>query len=146
MTRNTVPAVAVGAVTVVTSTIDTLLADLFHSSVVLAVLPGVLLGLWGGAAAAIMPWGEASWGAKKALRVVVLGMIVGTVAALALMDYPLTTIGPGRRLLYEFGAGFLAEQILQAGKVVGRESATRALRRARDLALRAATKTEGGGE
>lgn len=132
--RGLLLAIATGLVSVAVSTIESIIG--LHHGTFIAVLPGLILGLWGGAAAAIMPWGETSWGVKKAIRVLALGMITGSAMALWLMDIPLTEIGPGRRMLYEAAAGFLAEQILQASKVIGRESAARALRKTQELALR----------
>lgn len=73
-----------------------------------AVIGGVLAGLWGGAAAALMPYGESSWTLQRALRVVGLGILAGGFVALYLFD---STATSARRLFLEAVGGFAAEHV-----------------------------------
>lgn len=81
------------------------------------IVPGIVLGFAGGVTAAIMPWGERTWGAAQGVKAVVLGIIVGSVSALVLADF--TFLHDGLRMGLEFVAGIIAYQIVQMVQTTG---------------------------
>lgn len=97
-----------------------------HRSVWPEFVFGVILGSWGGVAAAIFPIGERSWGARQALRVFILGVIAGGIVGVVLFDF--SSIGPGKRGGIIFASGFAAEMLLQIGKSEGRAAIANWLR------------------
>lgn len=112
------PSAAAGLVAVGTSMLEQPILSALDPAAMHAIVPGIVLGLAGGVCAAMMPWGERSWGWREAGRTILLGVIVGTVSALVLMDAP-AWIGPGARLGLEAVAGFLAYEILRSLRDLG---------------------------
>jgi hypothetical protein len=85
----------------------------------LRILAGaIVVSLMGGVAAAIMPWGETSWGARHALRAILLGVILGTISAFGLMDAP-AWIGDGTKLVLQFLFAFTAAETLRKLRALG---------------------------
>ena len=73
------------------------------------IVPGMILGLLGGMAAAIVPWGrDPRWGWAPAMKSMLLGVIAGTIASLFLAG--VTWVNEWTRLGFVAVVGYLAQR------------------------------------
>ncbi len=99
-----------GGMAALTAAAETRALSDLEAKVAGVVIPGIILGLLGGAVAAVLPWGEKDWGVFAALRAIFLGVMAGSLSALVLMNVALSD---GIKYLIAFIAGVLALKIFR---------------------------------
>lgn len=99
---------------------DAFVAAITVDPTIRAATIGAVLGAGGGVCAALMPWGERSWSWQSALRVLVIGTVVGAFTYIGFLDVPdRWSGGPNMEKVWAGIVGFLGTEALRKLRQAG---------------------------
>jgi hypothetical protein len=108
---STVRSITVGTAAMLTSIVEGMLSNMFSGDMSRVLIPGIVAGLAGGVAAAVLPLGrDKTWGYSAGLKSILIGIIVGSFCSLFLAD--VTVISANQKHVLVGIASFLGQKIL----------------------------------